>query len=292
MDLVVKVDRFPHEGETIMGRDFVQYPGGKGANQASAVALQGVETTLWGCVGQDAYGDILLQHLARYNVQPCIEQLEAYTGLAMIETDKHGKNRIVVAPGANGLFSVERATGQIDILDSCDAVVLQFEIPLATVEYIVVESKKRGKTVIVNPAPAVEVSDALLQNTDYFMPNEHELAMITGQATTDMDGVKKAVEILHKRGAHAVIVTLGENGSYFSKPGHAEIVPGIRVQAVDTTGAGDAFVGGFAAALLKNYDDIQALRHANAVAALSVTKHGAFGSAGNWDEAKKFLKNS
>lgn len=293
VDLIVRIDRLPMEGETLIGHDFIHHPGGKGANQASALALQGVPTGMWGCVGQDAYGQMMLENLAQHQIQSFVHCTSSYTGLALIETDKHGKNRIVVVPGANSLFCVELIQSQIQIIDHFDVIVVQFEIPLPTVEYLAVKSKKLGKTVIVNPALAMHMSELLLSNTDYLIPNEHELALITGLPTRNLDQVKTATRSLHDRGVRTVIVTMCEQGSYFSSEKYCEIVPGLPVKALDTTGAGDAFVGGgFTGALLKNGDEIFALRHANTVAALSVMKIGAFGSAGTWDEAQKFLKTA
>lgn len=287
LDLVVSLDRFPSEGETLFGNNIKQLVGGKGANQASSAALQNVSTTMWGLVGSDEFANFIVANINKLNINNKISYSDKSTGMALIETDKNGKNRIVVIAGANSDFSVAKAKENIDLLDSHDIIIMQFEIPLATVEFIAEEAKKRGKIIIVNPAPALSCSDNLLKNTTYLVPNEHELSIITNLPTSNQNEIETACKLLYSKGLENILVTLGENGVFCFNADSKKLINGVKVKALDTTGAGDAFIGGFAGALAKKMNLDEAILHANKVAAISVTRIGAFASAGSFDEATK-----
>ncbi len=282
MDLVAFVDRMPLEGETILGNELKTFIGGKGANQASAVALQGVDVTMWGFVGEDNFGDHIINNIKDLGIISEVDKVNTSTGTALIEKDAKGLNRIVVIPGANGMFTVEKALDKIHLLDDHDIVVMQFEIPIPTIEYIASESKKRGKIVIINPAPALAISEELMSNIDYIIPNEHELSIITNQPTETLEQIQSAVESLSKKGIPHTITTLGSKGVFVN----GYIVDAKNTIPVDTTGAGDAFIGGFTGALAKGLSIDESVKHANKVAAISVSRYGAFGSAGSFEEAK------
>ena len=288
IDLVVQVDRFPNEGETLFGKNLTQLIGGKGANQASSAVKQDVTVTMWGVVGNDAFGTHIINSVKKLNINSQIQVGSQSTGTALIERDEHGKNRIIVIPGANGEFTRDVATQNLHLLDEHDIIVMQFEIPMSTIEFLAQEAKKRNKIVIINPAPALAMSEELLHSVDYLVPNEHELSIITGKPTDSFDQIERAVQTLIDKNISCVLITLGEKGVYLATKDEQQIIKGCSVKAVDTTGAGDAFIGGFAGALAKKMNVVDAVNHANKVAAISVTRVGAFASAGSYDEVKKF----
>ena len=288
IDLVAQVDRFPNEGETLFGKNLTQLIGGKGVNQASSAVKQDVSVTMWGIVGNDAFGTHIIDNVKKLNINSQIQIGSQSTGTALIERDKRGKNRIIVIPGANGEFTKDIAIQNLHLLDEHDILVMQFEIPMPTIEFLAQEAKKRNKVVIINPAPALAMSEELLHNVDYLVPNEHELSIITGKPTDSLDQIKSAVQTLMDKDIPCVLTTLGEKGVYLATKDEQHIIEAYPVKVVDTTGAGDAFIGGFVGALAKNMNIIDAVNHANKVAAISVTRVGAFASAGSYDEANKF----
>lgn len=283
MDLVLRVARFPIPGETLLGDDFSEHIGGKGANQASACALQGVPTTLWGCLGQDGYGDIISLALKRLSIKEAVGRKEIHTGLAVIEVCPDGQNRIVIARGANAKFTAEEAKKRLSLLDENDILVLQNEIPVEASALLINEAKKRDKTVIFNPAPALAINPDLLPLIDYLIPNEHELSLAAQMPTDDPKQIKNAMEALYQKGVGCIITTLGSKGSLCYN-GQFTSVPAVAVKAVDTTGAGDSFVGAFAAYLAQDAPLGECLSKASYAASLSVTRSGAFGSAGSRQE--------
>lgn len=286
-DLVAQVERLPNEGETLLGKELIQLIGGKGANQSSAAVKQGVDVTMWGIVGQDAFGNHIVNSIKALGIRSEITEGSKTTGTALIETNAQGKNRIVVIPGANSELTVEQVKSKLFLLDEHDIVVFQFEIPIPTIEYLAQEAKKRQKVVIINPAPAFAMSETLISNTDYLIPNEHELSLITKMPTSTEEEILNAVSTLTKFVPH-VITTLGEKGILYAHKDQRIWIRGCSVKTVDTTGAGDAFVGGFAGALAQGLDVRQAIEYANKVAAISVTRLGAFASAGSAEEVQNF----
>lgn len=286
IDLVAQVKCLPNEGETVQGKNLIQLIGGKGANQASASVRQNITTTLWGVLGQDDFGSYILQNCKESGINTVVDRVPQNTGIAIIETDSNGKNRIIVIPGANAEFTVEKAKQNLHLLDTHDIIVMQFEIPMDTIIFLAKEAKKRQKIVIVNPAPAFPMDEELLQNIDYIIPNEHELFVITGKETNTFEKIEDAANTLSKTVPN-VLVTLGEKGVYVVSPSFKGFIEGNSVNAVDTTGAGDAFIGAFSASLAKGFTVQDATIYANKSAAVSVTKRGAFNSAGTSEEIKK-----
>ena len=278
MDLVAQVDRLPRAGETLLGQSFATVPGGKGANQAVAAARLGGQVAMIGCVGADAYGQALRQALADEGIdcQGVRVAEDVATGIAMIVVDASSQNAIVIVAGGNGQLEstdIERFDG---VLQAADVVVCQLEIPHAVVAFVLQRAHEAGKTVILNPAPVTgPLPSPWLGWIDYLIPNETEAQALTGLAVNSVAEAEQAASLLREAGAGKIIVTLGERGVLFADGVQSRHSPGRKVQAVDTTAAGDTFVGGFAAALARGLDESQAIAIGQAAAALSVTRAGA-----------------
>ena len=288
-DLVVRTLRFPAPGETISGEDLAIIPGGKGANQAVAAARQGLAVTMVGRVGNDSFSPTLIQNLQNNKVDTtCIRVDESATGTAIIVVDASGQNSIVLSPGANG--KVTPADVEAVSFKNADMLLLQLEIPLETVTHAARTARQNGLRVILNPAPARPLPDSLLADVDILVPNESELGLLSGQQVTDVTSAKAAARTLLAKGVKTVIVTLGSNGALIVTDEQVQHIPSFKVDVVDTTAAGDAFIGGLAAALLKGKPLEEAVRHGNASGALAATKFGAQPSLPTQDEVEQLLK--
>lgn len=277
MDLVVRVARMPQPGETVPGRDFQTIPGGKGANQAVAAALLGGSVAMVGRVGNDAFGSELINNLRRQGVDISHVQLEddAATGTAMIMVDEMGQNSIVVAAGANGRLAREDVDGLERLLSQAKYLLLQFEVPLDTVQYATEKAQSHGVKVVLNPAPARPVPPQFLSRVDYVIPNESEASLLSGVQVHDLASAEEAARRLQGYGVPVVILTLGEKGALLVTGEKVCHVPAHRVEAVDTTAAGDAFIGGLAMALVQGYPLEEAVRYATCAGTLAVTRFGA-----------------
>ena len=290
-DLVVRAPRFPSPGETISGEDLAIIPGGKGANQAVAAARQGTSVSMVGRVGDDSFGPTLIQNLQNNNVDTTHVQTDkAATGTAIIVVDSHGQNSIVLSPGTNG--KVTPADVEAISFQDADMLLLQLEIPLETVIHAASLARQNGLRVILNPAPARQLPDSLLADVDILVPNESELQLLTGMPVTDTATAETAAKGLLSKGVGTVIVTLGANGALLVTDEKITHIPTFKVDVVDTTAAGDAFIGGLAAALLKDKSLEEAVRYGNASGALATTKFGAQPSLPTADEVEKLLKAS
>lgn len=273
MDLVVTAPRRPKKGETLTGTDFATYIGGKGNNQAIAAARCGGKVTMVGRIGTDNFGESLLQKLSHEEVDAQFVQRDATsrTGIAAIIVDAEGDNSIVIVPGANGTLSptdVDRAT---DAIASAKALLLQLEIPLETAMRAAILARKSGCAVILNPAPAQPLPPAFLEQVDILIPNEGEVALLTG--ASEAKAAARALRATYPR--MTVIVTLGEHGALVVGAEGEQHIPGHLMEVVDTTAAGDAFCGAMAVALGGGKSLIEAVRFANAAGALAVTVAGA-----------------
>jgi len=290
-DLTIRVPRFPVAGETLTGERFETFPGGKGANQAYAAARLGARVAMVGQVGADAHGEWLKRHLAEGGVDVSHVAVDpaSATGVAVILVDASGQNEIVLAPGANGTFSSDRLDVAEGLLQSAAFVLLQLEIPLETVEKAARMARRGGARVILDPAPARDIPDALLAMADYVTPNETELAILSGRARP---ALQDSAQILRSRGARTVILKAGEQGALLVGDAGEHAWPAIKVDAVDTTAAGDAFNAAFAVALAEGQSDADAGRFATAAAACSVTRAGAQTSMPTRDEVEFLLRQS
>jgi ribokinase len=291
-DLVVRTPRFPQPGETISGEDLLIIPGGKGANQAVAAARQGASTAMVGRVGNDSFGPELLGNLKQNHVDTSHVQTDtqAATGTAIIVVDATGQNSIVLSPGGNG-----RVT-PADINDvpfgDYKLLLLQLEIPVEAVLAAAQRAKENGLRVLLNPAPARFLPDELLSLPDFLVPNESELSLLTDRPVNDIASAESAAKTLLERGVQNVIVTLGANGALIVNKHITKHVPSFNVDVVDTTAAGDAFIGGFASALLQEKSIEEAVRYGCACGALAATKFGAQPSLPTKDDVDKFLNQS
>ena len=293
-DMVVKAPSIPRAGETLLGGAFFQAGGGKGANQAVAAARAGGTVTLVAAVGDDALGSERIGAFAREGIDASqILRIPGQaSGVALIVVDAAGENCIVVAPGANGSLGPERIRELEPVLAAADVVVLQLEIPLETVAEAVRLAAAHGVRVLLNPAPGRPLPDEVTSRVTVLTPNETEVELLTGIAPDTPEARGEAASMLLARGAGAVVLTLGSAGAYLATADGHEIVPGHRVTPVDTTGAGDVFNGALAVALAENRDLADALRFANAAAAISVTREGAQPSAPMRHEIDRLLDSS
>jgi len=289
-DLVVRAPRFPAPGETISGEDLAIIPGGKGANQAVAAARQGANVSMVGRVGDDSFGPTLTLNLQKNNVVTThVHTDSAATGTAVIVVDANGQNSIVLSPGANGKVTQDDVKS-ISFQD-VDTLLLQFEIPLETVIHAANLARQNGLRVILNPAPARPIPDSLLADVDILVPNESELQLLTDMPVTDIETAKVAAKALLAKGVGAVIVTLGSHGVLLVTNEKITHIPAFKIDVVDTTAAGDAFIGGLAAALLKGKSLEEAARYGNASGALAATKFGAQPSLPTAEEVQKIIQS-
>jgi ribokinase len=299
-DLVVRTARFPSPGETIQGNDLAIIPGGKGANQAFAVSRLGANVAMVGRVGMDVFGTNLIENLKHNKVDTSrvLQDDSAATGTAVIVVDAQGQNSIVLSPGANGKVSPSDAESALFGGPSASSgqgaslLLLQFEIPIETVVHAARLAKEKGLRVLLNPAPAHAVPDELLRSADFLLPNETELRLLTGQPVSDLASAETAARLLISRGAANVIVTLGANGALIVNAEGAKHIPSFKVDVVDTTAAGDAFIGGFATALLAKKPLEEAVQFACACGAVAVTRFGAQPSLPTAVEAQTLLQEN
>ena len=276
IDLTTFADGFPKPGETIFGQKFDLGFGGKGANQAVAARLCGAEVFMVARVGSDLFGPATIENFRKQGIDPThVKQVQGLSsGVAPIFVEPNGQNRILVVKGANDSLKQADVDAAADTLKSCSCIVLQFEIPVATVYYTIAFARKHGIRCILNPAPAQRVDMAALQGLDYFVPNESEAETITGLPVKNIDDAKKCAETLVAGGIQRVIITLGANGSLLADRNNSEHIPPFKVNAVDSTGAGDAFIGSFAVFLGEGIAEREAVRRANLYAGLSTTGVG------------------
>jgi ribokinase len=289
VDLTTFNDVFPRPGETIFGKKFDLGFGGKGANQAVAARLCGANVGMVAKVGSDLFGPATIKNFESQGIDATHVRIAegVSSGVAPIFVDPNGQNRILVVKGANDTLSSEDVEGAASLLRKADTIVMQFEIPMHTVYHTVKFAKANGIRCIVNPAPAQPVDFKELSAADYFIPNESEASTITGLPVQSVDDARKCAEFLLRKGMRRVVITLGERGSLLAGSDGMELFPAFTVQAVDTTGAGDAFIGSFAVFLGEGLPEKEALTRASLYAALSTTKVGTQKSFCNRDQFEK-----
>ena len=286
MDLVVRAPRHPHVGETIIGSDFGTYPGGKGANQAVAAARMGGAVKMVGRVGQDDFGQALLRNVSDNGVDTTfiLRDPHAATGVALITVDDAGQNTIVVASGANARLTPEDVARAESVFEGASVLVLQLETPVLAISRAIEIAQHYGLWVVLNPAPAQKLDAGLLASVDYLIPNQTELALLAG-----VQPLEEAVAVLQGWGVPNLIVTLGERGVLIAQGERQTHLPAHAVEVVDTTAAGDAFVGAFAVALTQGLSTQESAAWGNAAGALAVTRPGAQPSLPNRAELDEFL---
>ncbi|WLG92549.1 ribokinase [Pseudomonas cucumis] len=277
MDLVTRAPRLPRGGETLIGQSFATVSGGKGANQAVAAARLGAQVSMVGCVGSDAYGEALRGALLAEQIDcQAVSTVEDSSGVALIVVDDNSQNAIVIVAGANGALTPEVIDRFDAVLQAADVIICQLEVPDATVGHALKRGRELGKTVILNPAPASRPLPAdWYAAIDYLIPNESEASALSGLPVDSLSTAETAATRLIAMGAGKVIITLGAQGSLLANGTRLEHFPAAKVKAVDTTAAGDTFVGGFAAALAAGKSEAEAIRFGQVAAALSVTRAGA-----------------
>ncbi|WP_054925679.1 ribokinase [Pseudomonas sp. NBRC 111142] len=278
MDLVARAERLPRGGETLAGDSFFTVPGGKGANQAVAAARLGASVAMVGNVGDDAYGQQLRQALESESIdcQAVGVCAGVSSGVALIVVDAASQNAIVIIPGGNGLLTPESVQRFDALLQNAGVIICQLEVPPATVAWTLARGRELGKTVILNPAPATgPLPREWFAHIDYLIPNESEAEALTGLPVNDIDSARQAAERLREWGAGKVIVTLGAEGALFVSEHGSRHFPATKVKPLDTTAAGDTFVGGFAAGLACGLEEGEAIVRGQRAAAISVTRAGA-----------------
>jgi len=294
MDMVVSTSRFPRPGETVLGRSFAMFPGGKGANQAVACAKLGGNVTFIGRMGKDVFRDRLCTSmrndgvkLIRVTIDPALP-----TGIAVITVDSEGQNQIMVASGSNMALLPAHIDRHKAAFSEARVLLVQLETPIPAVQRAVALAKKRKLTVILNPAPARRLPKSLLRMVDYLTPNESELSVLSGLAVDGVPSAERAARKLMAGGVRSVIVTLGAQGCMAVTAEGSRIFPSYKVKSVDTTAAGDAFNGALAFGLAAGLSLEAAVPFANGVAALSVTRMGAQSSMPTMREVRTFMRRA
>jgi ribokinase len=293
-DLIIKVPEIPRPGETLLGGEFMTFPGGKGANQAVAAARAGGDIIFIASVGDDSYGEeaikgYKLDNINTENIKIC---KGVPSGIAMITISGSGENAITVASGANALLLPADLEEIEEPFQEADYMLIQLETPIETVQTAVQLCADLDTRVILNPAPAADLPDEILEKVSIITPNETEAERLTGITVKDVPTAAEAADSLHKRGIETVIITMGAMGAYMSDQvsGIRKLVPGFSVKAVDTTAAGDVFNGQLAVSLAEGRELEGAIIEAHCAAALSVQKLGAQSSIPRWEETSNYLE--
>lgn len=291
VDHVIRVPYFPKAGETLTGYGYQIAYGGKGANQAVAATRVGAKVSFIGAIGDDQIGQTMKQAFEQDGIDTSAISVisNQSTGLAMIQVADSGENSIVISAGANADLSESLVEQHKSHIEQADILLMQLESPLQAVTLATKFAKTAGVKVVLNPAPAQPLPDSLLSHIDIITPNETEAEILTGVKVIDEKTAKVAAKYFHQLGIEVVLITLGSKGVYYSEKEQGEIIPGFRVDAVDTTAAGDTFNGAFVTALLEGKSAKDAIRFAHAAAAISVTRMGAQTAIPNREEVDKFF---
>ena len=294
MDMVIKAERMPNPGENLFGQNFKMIPGGKGANQAVAIAKLGERAQLIGKVGRDVFGEKLLKNLKKFgvNINYIFKDTSVSTGMALIVINKEGENSILIVTGANGNFSPKDIETVESTVKSSDLLLLQLEIPLETVDYAVELAKKHKVPVILDAGPPPKFFPNFLTKVDILSPNELEAQALTGIKIKNLELAKAAAQKLLNIGVRKVVLKLGANGALLATKNKIKHIKGIKVRTVDTTAAGDAFTAGLAVAYAEGKSIEEAATFANYMGALTVTKFGAQPSIPSIDEVESFIKTN
>lgn len=288
-DMVVRSERLPRPGESVIGGGFMMAGGGKGANQAVAVARMGHRVIFTAALGRDMFGDAAVSSYQRFGIDTSyIVRKDAPSGVALIMVDSAGQNSISVALGANNSLSTEDIRGVLEQVEKDDIVLLQLEVPMATVDAAVDIAAAKGARVVLNPAPAAVVSEQTLSKLYLITPNQTEAQTLTGIEVKDEATASLAAQVLCSRGVGRVVITMGSLGAYLYEEGMGEIIEARKVAAVDTTAAGDVYNGALCAALAEGKSLREALAFATKASAISVTRVGAQPSVPTREEVDNF----
>ncbi len=292
MDMVTRVERFPLPGETIIGQSFSIFPGGKGANQAVALGRLGCRVEMVGAIGDDMLGTQYRKVLvdAGVGAQGVVIAAGSATGTASIEVNAQGENHIIVVAAANGTVSPAFVKDRRSYIEAADILLMQLEIPLESVLEAAKIAFAIGATIILDPAPAVQLPGELYQFLSIITPNETEAALLTGEDTSTEAGMLRAGGLLLDRGVQTVIIKAGRQGAFLINREGSVLIPGFSVKTIDTVAAGDSFNAGLACALGNGKTLTDAIRFANAVAALSTTREGAQSAMPSYKEAMALLE--
>ncbi|MBY7956288.1 ribokinase [Vibrio fluvialis] len=292
-DHVLQVPSFPRPGETLHGRNYQVIPGGKGANQAVAAARLKADIGFIACVGDDSFGINIRESfkLDGMNISGVKMQPNCPTGIAMIQVSDSGENSICISAEANARLTAEAIEPDLARIREAKYLLMQLETPIDGIVKAAQVAKEARTNVILNPAPAHELPDELLSCVDVITPNETEAEVLTGITVTDDESAQLAADALHRKGIEIVMITLGAKGVWLSQNGRGALIPGFRVQATDTTAAGDTFNGALVTGLLEEMPLESAIKFAHAAAAISVTRFGAQTSIPNRAEVDAFLAN-
>jgi ribokinase len=292
-DLVVRTPRAPENGETIIGSNFSRFLGGKGANQAVAAARLGGMVTMAGKVGTDQFGDDFLVALKNENIntQHILRDVQHATGVGFITSEENGDNRIIVVPGANLQYGLDDLVKIKNLIKHSKVLVVQLEMDLNVIEQAVTCAVMYKVPVILNPAPAQTLSDELLNKVTYLTPNETEAEILTGIKVNSLADAKKAGKALLAKGVENIIITLAKEGALIVNQSGTIHVPGYPVEPIDTVAAGDSFNGALAVGILNKKPLQDAVKFANAVGALTVTKEGAIPSLPSLEDVAQFIEN-
>ncbi|WP_163920756.1 ribokinase [Photobacterium sp. Alg240-V54] len=290
-DHVLQVPSFPRPGETLHGRNYQVIPGGKGANQAVAAARLHADIGFIACVGDDSFGINIRENfkIDGIDITAVKMQPNCPTGIAMIQVSDNGENSICLSAEANAKLTATAIAPDLERIRQADYLLMQLETPLCGIEKAAQVAKAANTVVILNPAPARALSDDLLACVNIITPNETEAEVLTGITVTDADSAQRAANVLHAKGIKTVMITLGAKGVWLSQNGNGDIIAGFRVEATDTTAAGDTFNGAFVTGLLEDLPLESAVKFAHAAAAISVTRFGAQTSIPTRDEVDDFL---
>src|SRR5690606_22820103 len=277
MDMVVKTTHIPVPGETVLGGAFLMNPGGKGANQAVAVARLGGEVTFISKVGNDVFGKQSTQAFEEegIDISGVLEDNNAPSGVALITVDDSGENSIVVAPGANLNLSPQDVENYLKKIPDVAIILMQLEIPMETVKFTAQYASSHGIKVILNPAPSNPLVSELFSMIDTITPNSNEAEMLTGIAVTDVSTAKEAAKVLYKQGVKNVAITLGAKGAVLLNKEGFNLIPATKVEAIDTTAAGDVFNGALALAISEEKNLVAAIHFACQAASITATRMGA-----------------
>ena len=276
-DMIIKLDRLPRPGETILGGEFATAAGGKGANQAIAAVRAGGEISFIARVGMDMFGEQAVRRLLEegINVEYVIRDAVAPSGVALINVAQDGENSIAVAAGANGRLSPADLEQAAKVMAGANLVLMQLEIPVETVEYVAEMATKKGIKVILNPAPARALSNSLLKNLYIIIPNRNEAEILSGIKVSDIDSAKQAADIISAKGVDIVVITLGSQGALIKEYSEYHFVEAYKVDALDTTAAGDTFCGSVCVGLSEGRSILDSVKLAARAAAITVTRMGA-----------------